>query len=103
MDATTIVTVGAVSTLVLEVIKFIIRRAYANPEYDFPQKFYLVAIPVLNVVVVPGLALLGFQGYTMPTNWEEWGMEIVRVLVSSLITLVGYSAGLKPLKAMAKR
>lgn len=98
MDATSIVTAGAVSTLVLEVVKFIIRRTLKNPSYDFPQKFYIVAIPVLNIIVVPGLAFLGFQGYSMPTDWQEWGMEIVRVLVGSLVTLVTYTAGLKPLK-----
>lgn len=98
----TTVIAGGVSTLILEVIKYIIRRAYANPAYDFPARFYAVAIPTLNVAVVPVLAYLGFEGYQMPTDWQAWGMLIVRVAVSSLITLVGYSAGLKPLKDKAK-
>lgn len=100
MDTT--IVAGAVSTLLLEVIKFLVRQVYRNPNFDFPAKFYVVAIPVLNVAVVPLLALMGFEGYTMPTNWQEWGMGIVRVLLSSLVTLVGYTTGLKPLKAYAK-
>jgi hypothetical protein len=98
----TTVAAGAVSILLLEVIKYLIWQAYGNQTFDFPAKFYAVAIPVLNVAVVPALALLGFEGYTMPTDWQGWGLGIVRVLLGSLVTLVGYTQGLKPLKEYAE-
>lgn len=97
----TTIAAGAVSVLVMEIIKFIIRQAMRNPAFDFPAKFYVVAIPVLNVAVVPVLALIGFQGYTMPTDWQGWALEIVRVFISSLVTLIGYEQGLRPLKTYA--
>ena len=98
----TTIAAGAVSILLLEVIKFLIRQAYGNSTFDFPAKFYVVAIPVLNVAVVPLLALMGFEEYVMPTDWHGWAMGIVRVLLSSLVTLVGYTQGLKPLKEYAR-
>ena len=102
MNVTVAVTAGAVSVFLLEVIKLIVRYAVGNPGFDFPAKFYVVAIPVLNIIVVPGLAYLGFEGYVMPTDWQAWSMEIVRVLLSSLVSLIGYTTGLKPLKEYAK-
>jgi len=102
MDGYTTIAAGAMSTLVLEVIKWIVRQVTKQPEFDFPAKFYVVAIPVLNVLVVPVLALLGFEGYTMPTDWRGWALGAVRVLLGSLVTLVGYTAGLKPLKSYAQ-
>jgi hypothetical protein len=38
----------------------------------------------------------------MPTDWQGWVLGIVRVAIGSLATLVGYSAGLKPLKDYAR-
>ncbi len=102
MEGYTTIAAGAVSTLLLEAIKWIVRQVMGNPSFDFPAKFYVVAIPVLNVLVVPGLAMLGFEGYKMPTDWQGWALEAVRVAIASLVTLVGYSAGLKPLKSYAK-
>lgn len=102
MEGYTTIAAGAVSTLLLELIKFIVRQIMGNQSFDFPGKFYVVAIPVMNVAVVPLLAVLGFEGYSMPTDWQGWALQIVRVAISSLVTLVGYTAGLKPLKEYAK-
>jgi hypothetical protein len=98
----TIAASAVVATLLLEAIKLLIRRVYGNLQFNFSSKFYVVAIPVLNVAVVPLLALVGFEGYTMPTDWQGWVLGIVRVAIGSLATLVGYSAGLKPLKDYAR-
>jgi hypothetical protein len=87
--------------LVLEGIKLLVRY-FAGKQVDFPPVVYALGVPVLNILVVPPLALLGFEGYSMPTDWQGWAMAAVRVLVSSLISWAGYKQGLKPLKDYGK-
>lgn len=91
-------TAGAMSALIMQGIKWIIRYVKKDSTYDFPQAFYLVGVPVLNVLVIPLLALLGMTGYSMPTNWVSFVQNAVVVLLSSLASVVTYSAGIKPLK-----
>jgi len=104
MDSlTTMITAGGVSTLILEGAKWVLRKwILKNPEYDFPTGFYVVAIPVLNVLVVPLLALLAVEGFVLPADWIEWVRMVVQVLIASLITLIGYNGGLQPLKEYAR-
>jgi hypothetical protein len=103
MDGLTLVTAGGVSILLLEGAKWVLRNwILKNPTFDFPAKFYVVALPVLNVLVVPLLALVGFEGFALPTDWLGWGRGILQVLIASLISLVGYNSGLQPLKDYAR-
>lgn len=98
-----IITAGGLSTLLLEGVKIILRQFILNDAtFDFPAKFYLVAIPVLNVLVIPLLALLQVEGSVMPADWLGFARTVVLVLIASLITLVGYSTGVQPLKQYAQ-
>ena len=100
---TTVITAGGVSTLILEGVKILLRKVILKqPTFDFPAKFYVVAIPVLNVLVVPLLALLAVKGFALPADWSAFGLGVVQVLIASLITLVSYNAGLQPLKEYAR-
>ena len=97
-----LITAGGLSTLLLEGVKWVLRTwILKNPSFDFSEKFYLVAIPVLNVLVLPLLALLEVEGAVMPTDWLSFGKSALLVLISSLVTLVGYNTGIKPLKTYA--
>lgn len=89
---------GGLAMLLLEMVKWLIRFVVKKPEFDFTSAFYFVAIPVLNVLVVPLLALLQVGSVTMPTDWISWGRSAVLVLVSSLISLLFYNGGYKRLK-----
>lgn len=104
MDASLLViTAGGLSTLLLEGVKLILRQfILRDATFDFSEKFYLVAIPVLNVLVIPLLAILGAEGAVMPTDWLSFGRTAVFVLIASLITLVGYNTGVQPLKQYAR-
>ena len=104
MDASLLViTAGGLSTLLLEGVKLVLRQwILKDATFDFPAKFYGVAIPVLNVLVLPLLAILGVEGSAMPTDWLSFARTAVFVLIASLITLVGYSTGVQPLKAYAR-
>lgn len=90
---------GGLAMLILEGVKFLLRRfIFKNPAYDFPQAFYLIAIPVLNVLCVPLLVLMGVTGVSMPTDWIGWIRSAVLILVSSLVSVLFYSQGVKKLK-----
>jgi hypothetical protein len=97
----TVITAGGLSSLILEVIKLLFRLT--KPDFDFPTKFYVVALPVLNVLVIPLMALLTVEGYTMPTEWLEFGKEAARVFLASLISVVTYVNVVSPLKVNAER
>jgi predicted small integral membrane protein len=97
-----VLSAGAISALVLEVIKRLIRK-YKNDEgFNFSSNFYLVAIPVLNILAVPLLALMGVAGYSMPTDWVGYVRGLSVVIVSSLISVMCYEGGIKPLKEYTK-
>ena len=98
-----VITAGGLSTLLLEGVKVIVRRFIVkDATFDFPAKFYGVAIPVLNVLVVPLLAILGVEGSALPADWVSFARTVIFVLIASLITLVGYNTGVQPLKQYAR-
>jgi len=69
-----------------------------NDSFDFPANFYVVAIPVGNILVIPLCALLLLEGYQMPSDWQAWGTLVLQTLLASLISVIGYQSGIKPLK-----
>lgn len=99
----TIVTAGGFSSALLEGIKFLWRKfVVKNMLYDFPKWFYLVSLPVLNFAVVPLLALIGFAGFSWPTDWVIWLQNLVQILVGSVISVVTYQAAIKPVETYRK-
>jgi hypothetical protein len=100
-----ILTPGMLSAGLLELIKFIIRLIKKDMEYDFPQKFYLIGIPVLNAL----MPLLLFYGLGMPVTAPILGMTLVEgvrfvviTLISSAISVLTYSGAIKPMKNYAR-
>jgi hypothetical protein len=93
------ITAGGLTTLIIEGIKYIYRKVVKKPDYDFPGYFYIIAIPAMNLAVIPLLALMGVEGFIMPTNWVLFGNTILLTVVASLISLSGYTVGLKPLQS----
>lgn len=99
-----VITVGAVSMLLMEGVKWLIQVVGKKPDFGFPPALYYIGIPVLNAVVPFALVWLGMN-ITAPTLGMT-GLEIVKyivlTIVSSVISLVGYTDGIAPLKAKAK-
>lgn len=89
---------GGMAMLILEGVKWLIRYFKKDSAYNFPIVFYGVAIPVLNILVIPLLAFMGLQSVSMPTDWVAWIRSAVVVGTSSLVSLLFYSGGLKKLK-----
>lgn len=92
-------TAGGLSSLILQGIKLLWRKYVAHDlSYDFPEKFYIISLPVLNVLVVPLMALLLVEGYAMPTDWLSFGRTVAMVFLSSLASLATYTVSVNPLK-----
>jgi len=95
--------IGLVSAAVLEFIKWLLRRPFLLGEgFDFPPGLYAALIAALNVALIPAMAFFGFPGFVMPTDWQAWGLFVLRTLIGSLVSLGAYTVGLKPLKSYAK-
>jgi len=93
-----VITAGGASALILQGIKWLWRKFVAKDMlYDFPVWFYAIIVPILNILVVPLLALVGFTGFSMPTDWTGWARNILQVLVGTVISFFTYNEAIKPL------
>lgn len=91
--------IGPLSTLVLELLKWIWRKfVIKDMTYDFSTNFYTVAIPVLNVLLIPFAAWLVPEQYSMPTDLVAFVRLIVLTAINSLFSVIAYNAGVKPTK-----
>jgi len=89
---------GALASLVLEGLKLLVRLVMKNPKYDFPKWFYVIAIPVVTLLLTPLLALLGFEGFSLPTDWVEFVRQVAYLIISGLVSLGTYKLAIQPLK-----
>jgi len=95
---TSALTAGSIATMLLEGIKWIVRKIIKKPDYDFPSWFYTVMIPVLTFVASPLLALLMVGEYVLPADWGSWALELVRIALGSLASLFVYENTIKKYK-----
>jgi len=94
---------GGVALLILEGIKWLLRFfIFKDGEFDFHPNFYKVAIPVLNILVIPFLAWLGIEQVQMPTDWLGWVKGAILVAVSSLVQVLFYDSGIAKFKEYRK-
>lgn len=91
---------GALSMAVLEGVKFLVKYFKKDPNYSFPTWFYAIMLPVLNAVAPFALVAIGFPSDAPVLTLDLKGviLYVVRVAVASLVSLVAYNGGLKPLK-----
>lgn len=95
----TVVTAGGFSALVLLGIRWLWRKfVVKDMSYLFPLAFYSISIPVMNVLVIPVLAFIGFSGFTMPTDWLGWVREAIQVLIASAITVFASTGVFQPIQ-----
>jgi hypothetical protein len=97
MDTTLpVVSSGALAALLLEGIKQVIRLYKKDPAYSFPVKFYLFMLPVLNILFIPVMALLGVEGYAIPTDWTGYARLVVLTVIASLISITTNTLAINP-------
>jgi hypothetical protein len=95
-----VITAGAVSALLLEGLKWIWRKwVVKDPAYNFNPKFYLVALPILNFLLIPALAFLQIPGYALPADWQAWLLQLSQTVLATFITVFSYEFSVRPLKA----
>lgn len=92
-------TIGAVSALILEGLKWVARKVMKQPEYDFPLWVYTVALAGLSVLLIPAFAYLGLGEYEMPVDWTKWALDILLAVLGAMGT---YALAIKPAKAYRK-
>lgn len=92
----------ALSMLILDAVKFVIRKRKEDQLYSFPTKFYAVVMPILAFSVQPLLSVLGFGEYSLPTDWVLWLQELARVGLGVLAQVFLYENTLSPWKASIK-
>jgi hypothetical protein len=104
MNAFDLVTSGALSSLLLEGVKFMFRKWIVKDDtYQFPAYFYTISLPLLNAVMPFVLVALGLQSADPILTMDVVGVVryLVLVLLSSLISLTTNTVGLSPLKNYA--
>ena len=100
-----VITAGGLTTLLVELIKWAWRKWVAkNPDFDFSTAFYLIFLPVSNALMPFLMVWLGIQT-TNPLaglSVAEIVKYLTGIVLASLISLVTYTAGIKPLKVKYK-
>jgi len=82
----------------IEIIKWIYKKVTKQPDFSFSLAFYAMLVPILNFLSEPLLFFFGMPGAQLPTNWVLFGQQAAQIAAGSLLSLVLYNAGLKPLK-----
>lgn len=98
-----VLTVGAMSMLVLEGLKMLIRWYKKDTAFVFVPAFYVVMLPVLNVALQPVGAWLGLEGVIMPTDWMQFLKTILVVALGSLASVGEYTITLRQWKEYTKK
>ena len=89
------ITSAALAVYLVELLKKLVAYLTKNPLFEFSPKFMAALLVLANAVAVLILALLGVQGYNLPTDWVSWAktlaVAILGALVSSALYVVGYA------------
>lgn len=95
---------GGLSMLILEGLKLAIQKLGGKPAFGYPTWFYIVMLPVLNALVPFAMLALGYETSApivgMP--WQGVVRYVISIALGSVISLLGYNDGVKPLKAKAE-
>jgi hypothetical protein len=88
------ITSSALAVYLVELLKKAIAVLTSNPAFEFSPKAMAALLILANAVASLILALLGVDGYTIPTDWLSWAkalaVAILGALVSSALYVVGY-------------
>jgi hypothetical protein len=97
--------VGGLTVLLVEFIKWVVRKIKKDENYSLPALFYTLAVPVSNALMPFVLVYVLGMTVTDPIlsmSFVSILQYVLRVLISSLLTFLGYNNGLKPLNDYAK-
>ena len=90
-------TASMLTTFTMELMKIIGRKFVGDSEFDFPEYFYLILVPFFSTM---WSYLLGVWGVETPIDLSV--STILNMAVVSLLSLVMYTMGVKPMKAYSR-
>jgi hypothetical protein len=88
------ITASALAVYLVELLKKAVAVLTSNPGFEFSPKAMAALLVVANAAASLILAVLGVDGYTIPTDWMAWSkalaVAVLGALVSSALYVVGY-------------
>jgi len=97
------ITSAALAVYLIELLKGLFVLLTKNPDFSFAPKVMAALLVVANAVSVILLALLGVDGYSIPTDWLAWAKALVVSVLGALVSAGLYVIGYKPFKASFKK
>lgn len=98
MTIEALLTQGSVSTLLLELIKILVKRFKSTEHLEISAKAYAFLIPLSTIMAGLLLALLGVPGFVFPTDWLAFAQSAAQTVVASLVAVFVYNKTLKTVK-----
>lgn len=93
------VTSAALAVYLVELLKGFFAKVYNNPSFEFAPKVMAALLVVANAVAVLILAVLGADGYQLPTDWLTWTKTLVLAVLGALVSSALYVVGYAPFKS----
>lgn len=94
---------ASLAVFLVEALKQLIAKATGNPNFEFSPKLMAALLVLANAVASLILAVLGVDGYTIPTDWTLWVKALVLALLGALVSSGLYVFGYKPFKEFYQR
>lgn len=93
------VTSAALAVYLMELLKKFLSLITKNPGFEFTPKVMLALLVVANAVAVLILAVLGVEGYQLPTDWVMWTKTLIVAVLGALVSSALYVVGYAPFRA----
>lgn len=95
------VTSAALAVYLVELLKQLIAKATNNPAFEFSPKAMAALLVAANALASIILALLGADGYQLPTDWVAWAKALLLAVLGALVSSALYVVGYVPFKEYA--
>jgi hypothetical protein len=89
---------AALAVYLVELLKQFLAWVTKNPGFEFTPKAMAALLVVANAVSVLILAVLGVDGYQLPTDWVTWAKTLVVAVLGALVSSALYVLGYAPFK-----
>lgn len=96
------ITSASLAVYLLELLKGFAAWVSKNPSFEFSPKVLAALMVVSNAVSSLLLAVLGVEGYTIPTDWQAWAKALVVAVLGALVSSALYVVGYVPFKFFAE-
>jgi drug/metabolite transporter (DMT)-like permease len=90
------ITSAALAVYLIELLK------RALPNVEFSPKVMAGLLVLANAVAALMLAVLGVEGYSLPTDWVAWAKVLIVAVISAVVSSALYVVGYLPFKAYAQ-